>query len=184
MGKYTAAEQGGQRHLGCSRGRWRQENSPLGWGGCTRRGACSQGGMHEPCKERLRRGLGSQTPASPLGTVWLRGVWHSWGVKAAMLPQNPSLPWLHTGRGKLGQGESLLSHAASPAAEGPWVCGVEGTRHPTRDRGEVVLDPPSPRGHRGSPATCGHVWGLQPGPACVHSGAGRRVTRLIPPGWH
>lgn len=134
-------------------------------------------GTQKPRRERLPWVFGPQMPASPLGTVWLRGTWHSQGGKAAMLPKNPALPWLYTGSGEPGQGESLPSHAASVSPD------VEGTRQPTRDRGKAILDPPSPRGGGvGAQGVPSHAWGLQPGPACMHSAAGNGVTRLTPPG--
>lgn len=119
-------------------------------------------GTQKPRRERLPWVFGPQMPASPLGTVWLRGTWHSQGGKAAMLPKNPALPWLYTGSGEPGQGESLPSHAASVSPD------VEGTRQPTRDRGKAILDPPSPRGGGGGTGGPQPRVGAAAGP-CLHA---------------
>lgn len=133
-------------------------------------------------------GTWSPKASIPAGCCAFEGSVALLGCDCSGAPRKPSslvaLYWQQQAGMRGIPSQPRCEPSPDPVGEGPWVCGVEGTKQPMRDRGEVVVDPPFPRGHRGSPATCGHVWGLQPGPACVYSAAGSGVTRLIPPGWH
>lgn len=78
------------------------------------------------------------------------------------------------------------------------MCGVEGTRQPTRDRGNAVSDPPSPVGAQGTPshlqpcvgatalyAQCCREWGDKAEPPGWHlqRGPGRQVAPWLQWGW-